>query len=833
MMLPAVLRTFLATSMWSAGTCLTDVANAAPSLDAEQTAFFESRVRPLLAKHCYECHSQEGKMRGGLLLDSAGGWQTGGESGDVIRPGQPKESLLITAIRYADRDLQMPPRYRLEDDEIAVLESWVRMGAPDPRVEEAPVTESVVDVEAGRQFWAFQKPAEPPLPEIENSEWATHSLDRFVLAALEAQGLAPAPPADRTTLIRRVTFDLIGLPPTPAEIDAFLADPSGDREALAKVVDDLLSRGQFGERWGRHWLDVVRYAESMGRTRNFTFPYAWRYRDYVIDAFNDDLPFDQFVKEQVAGDLLEAADPAERDRRRVATGFLALGSHDLNERDREQYAMDVVDEQIDVTGRAFLGLTTGCARCHDHKFDPVTTQDYYALAGIFKSTETLTGYLNRQGGNQGGYDKALLLELPSVEPVVVAQESAQDDKAKRNRLRRNLTNFEKQKKNVERQLERAQGERIQRVEQRLAEIDKQIARIKRQLARLREKGENEVTPRLANHGMGVRDKTAPVNCRVNIRGEARNLGERVPRGFLEVLLPPGTEIDLPKDESGRRELAAWLASRENPLVARVFVNRVWQHLFGKGLVKTVDNFGKMGERPTHPALLDHLAVRFMEDGWSTKQLVRDFVSSSTYRMSSAFNAAAWEQDPENDLLWRMPVRRLEIEPLRDSLLAIGGNLDPRRPTGSPVMGLPMNQVRRLPDGGGVHELNCRSVYVPVLRDLVPGVFQVFDFAEPTQVMGRRDVTTVSTQALYFMNNPFVMEQAGKAAERLLGQPTDSSEIGDRLESAYRWALGRSPTSEERVQTEAFFTEGAFSSEKAAWSALFQALFASAEFRYVR
>ena len=368
--------------------------------DPGKIAFFERSIRPLLIEHCYKCHSQsKGEDKGGLTLDTQSGWMDGGDSGPALVPGKISESLLIEAVEQRDPDFAMPPKYKLSGPEIARLKEWVAMGAPDPRDgKPGKLKPSSIDIAAGRDFWSFRPVKSPPVPVVKSADWPSDPIDHFILAKQAGKGLVPVADADRATLIRRATYDLVGLPPTPEEIRAFINDPAGDREAFARVVDRLLSSGHFGERWGRHWLDIVRYGESMGRTRNYPFPFAWKYRDYVIASFNKDKPYDRFVTEQLAGDLLPARDDGQSDEHHVATGFLALGSMDLNERDREKFKLDVIDDQIDVTGRAFMAMTTGCARCHDHKFDPIPTTDYYAMAGIFGSTNTLSGYGNRQGG---------------------------------------------------------------------------------------------------------------------------------------------------------------------------------------------------------------------------------------------------------------------------------------------------------------------------------------------------------------------------------------------------------------------------------------------------
>ncbi|HYH63457.1 MAG TPA: DUF1549 domain-containing protein, partial [Urbifossiella sp.] len=634
---------------------------------AEQLAFFEKKVRPVLVEHCYKCHSGDSeKVKAGLALDTRAGTRAGGDSGAAVVPGSPERSLLVRAIRSTDQATAMPPKGKLPDHVVADLEAWVKMGAPDPR-DGAKVARQEIDVVKGREFWSFQPPKKASAPAVKDAAWPRSDIDRFLLAALEAKGLHPVGDADRRTLIRRVYLDLTGLPPTAEEVEAFAAD--ADAKAFEKVVDRLLASPRFGERWGRHWLDVARYAETSGKTANFNFPHAWRYRDYVIAALNADKPYDVFVKEQLAGDLLPSADPTVRAERLIATGFLAIGPRALNERNGIQYELDTADEQIDVTTQAFLGITAACARCHDHKFDPIPQRDYYALAGIFRSTETCYGTVRFVQSQR----PSPLLELPkgcglpaAVEPLTAAGRAA-TEKA------------------------------IADITQRMKDTKEPINNIfnAAQLALSRSKLDSfdaDGAPKLL--AMGARDKPAgfgggfgpPKGAKggfgpglfgsrnvadspLYVRGEVDKPGEIVPRGFLQVLTPSPRPI---RAGSGRKELAEWVASKDNPLTARVMVNRVWLNLFGQGLVPTPDNFGVAGRPPTNPALLDSLAVTFVEDGWSVKKLIRRIVLSRAYQLDSRTDARNAEADPDNALVWRMSPRRLDAEALRDSMLAAGG-----------------------------------------------------------------------------------------------------------------------------------------------------------------
>jgi hypothetical protein len=781
------------------------------------TEFFEAKIRPVLAKNCYACHSGDsGSPMGGLFLNSRAGMLTGGKSGPAIVPGKPEDSLLLHAIRYEGR--KMPPSGQLSDAVIADFEKWIAMGAPDPRVEtKAAYKPSGIDIAKGRQYWAFQPPQKPTPPKVKNAKWSSEAMDRFLLARMEKEGVTPVPDADRATWLRRVTLDLTGLTPTPEEIDAFTADRSKD--AYAKVVDRLLASKQFGERWGRHWLDVARYADSVGRGRNYPFPFAWRYRNWVIDAFNQDMPYDQFVREQIAGDLLPGDSVDQHNQQLIATGFLALGSLDLVEQNPAIFRMDAVDEQINATTRAFMGLTVGCARCHDHKFDPIPTSDYYAIAGIFRSTETLSGLQRRPRDNASYFNVSLLAKLNYApgEP----QPEFLPDPAKRERweeLQQEITELQQNPRKVMAKLVTAKDTPVTKG-QKLRAQAQQI---------LNELDKFPLPPDLV---MAVRDSANPADCEIHNHGDVKDLGPTVPRGFPQVVSQPGEKTQIGPKESGRLELAQWLTRRENPLTARVAVNRIWEHLFGRGIVATVDNFGAMGEKPSNQQLLDYLAVRFMDEGWSTKKMVREIVLSRAYRLSSADNERNDNIDPGNVLLWRANRRRLEVEAIRDSLLLISGRLDLKRPDESPTMEFRRgrsldNKGRgtRVPEDFAV-SLNCRTVYVPVVRNFLPEMFETFDFPEPSETKGVRDVTTVPTQALFMMNSKFAIEQAMSAANRLLAQESLTPQA--RITRAYREVLGRMPTATELSRSLEFVKPA----DPAAWEHLYQALFASAEFRY--
>jgi hypothetical protein len=921
-----------------------------PPSDNPGFVFFEKKIRPILVEHCYRCHSAEAaaekKLKGGLYLDSKASLLKGGESGPAIVPTRPEKSLLIKAVRYADAEMKMPPKGRLPDAVIADLERWVAMGAPDPRGGTVVVKTPGIDLDKGRQFWSFQPPKKHPLPALRDTAWPRGDIDRFVLARLEAKGIKPVADADRQTLTRRLYYDLTGLPPTPEDVERARNDQSEDW--YEKLVDELLASSHFGERWGRHWLDVARYAESSGGGRSLIFKDAWRYRDYVIDSFNRDVPYNRFITEQLSGDLLPASTPQQRHRNLVATGFLALGPTNYEEQDKDVLEMDVIDEQIDTTGRVFLGMTIGCARCHDHKFDPIPTADYYALAGIFKSTHTLihdnvSKWVDQPLPLSAEQELAVrkyedsvaalkerirvakakgdtttvakgILDPKDLPGIVIDDNQAKkvgtwkkstygasyigdgalyDDRAvKEDKTVTFVPEFPKQGKYEVRLAYVAHENRDAKVPVHILHLDGEktiyvnmkepppidgrfislgtyrfnrngqwyvmvsndgtkghisvdavqllpeeaeeakpaaptakaapvddVRKLEAELKKLTDAG----PPRPV--AMGVEEAKKIADTHICIRGLTHNRGEISPRGVLRVTLPKyASPMALNAKESGRRELATWLASPQNPLTARVMVNRVWHHLFGAGIVRTVDEFGTTGELPSHPELLDHLALRFVEDGWSVKKLVRAIVLSRTYRLSSAASKEALAVDPENRLLWRHNRRRLDAEELRDTILVISGKLD--RTVGGPLM-----KPNTASEVGYVFDDTRRSVYTPVFRNRLLELFEAFDFADPNLVTGKRTVSTTVTQALYLMNSPFAMDQARHAAKAALAVP-NLDDVG-RLERAYRIALGRLPTEKERQLALAFVAGKTKPDERqAAWERLYQTLFACVDFRYV-
>ncbi|MBA4191515.1 MAG: hypothetical protein C0467_26345 [Planctomycetaceae bacterium] len=813
----------------------------------EQLAFFEKKIRPVLVESCYKCHSAEAeKVKGELYLDTREGIRKGGATGPSIVAGNPDRSPIIKGMRHKDPDTAMPPKGKLPDAVIADFEAWVRMGAPDPRDGKAVAANKyVVDVEKGRSFWAFVAPKAPAVPRVQNPKFEIRNeIDSFILAGLEKKGIKPAGDADKRTLLRRVYLDLTGLPPTSEEMEAFVADSAPN--AFEKVVDKLLASPRFGERWGRHWMDIARYAESTGKTANFNYPHAWRYRDYVIAAFNADKPYDQFIKEQLAGDLMTSADPKVKAERLVATGFLAIGPKALNENNGLQFELDVVDEQIDVTTQAFLGITAACARCHDHKFDPIPTKDYYALAGIFRSTETCYGTVRFVQSQR----PSPLLQLPADSaPSALAKKLSAEE---RTALEKEIADLKK---------------KIADSTDRLANIFT-AAQLSLSQTKLDTYDANG-TPKL--QAMGTRDKPAGRgpggfgpggfgpkggfggfggsrsidDSPIYTRGEPNQpTAEKVARGTLQVMSKTPLKI---KAGSGRLELAEWIASKDNPLTARVMANRVWMHLFGRGIVPTADNFGAAGEPPTNPELLDYLALNFMDNGWSVKKLVKRIVMSHAYQLDSKFDKASFETDPDNSLIWRMSPRRLDAESLRDSMLAVSGQLDTTPPVGSVVARAgegPTARPRLSGDqiGQAINDPNNthRSVYMPIIRDNLPEALALFDAPDPSLITADRPTTTVPSQGLFILNNPFVIRSSEAVADKLLKNTTTDTE---RIRAAYLTFYGRAPGEKELTTAEGFLKGfkaqlakdrvPATRQEHETWAAFCHALFASAEFQYRR
>jgi cephalosporin-C deacetylase-like acetyl esterase len=766
-------------------------------------AFFEKKIRPVLIKSCYECHSAEAdKLKAGFALDSREALLKGGDSGAAVVLGKPEASLLITSLTHTDADLKMPPEKhggKLSDAVIADFTEWVKRGVPMPMAQTVTTNEKM---EARLDHWAFKPVKDSSAPTVKHTAWPRSEVDRFVLAELEAKGLAPVADAEPAALLRRVHLDLTGLPPTAEQVTAFLAAPSESR--LEGVIDELMKSPQFGERWGRHWLDVARYAESSGKETDFAYPQAWRYRDYVIKAFNQDMPFDQFIREQIAGDLFDARDDKERAELLIATGFLAIGPKSHIEKNPLQFEMDVVDEQIDAVSQAFLATTMACARCHDHKYDPITQRDYYAMAGIFRSTDTKFGTIKLIQNNNPG----TLVQLPAT--------ARQPDALKP------LTSNERGR------LETA----IAQNSARIAEMTKKREFASAEFVRTRLRLETDRAHLAAYEKDGtpkqfatcVLEREQPRDSALLLRGEVQKPGDRVPRA-LPMLAKSSTEI---ASGSGRKELASWISSPDNPLTARVIVNRVWLHLFGQGIVTTPDNFGLSGQAPTHPALLDHLATRFMKEGWSVKKLIRELMTSRVYALSTAHDAKNHEVDPDNTLLWRMTPRRLDAESIRDAMLLTAGKLDFTAPTGSAVAAYGegyVTGVQTVTRGALDQVFLYRSVYLPVMRNAPLESLALFDMAAGSTVTGQRPQTTVPSQSLYLLNSAYVIRMAEFAAQALLTERPKSEPA--RVKLAYERIFNRTPTDTEIEAALAFVKTKPDAAR--GWAALCQSLWASHEF----
>ena len=950
------------------------VSFAATDEQKEQVDFFEQRIRPVLAEHCYECHSEASdSVEGRLTLDTREGTQRGGESGRAVVPGDVEASLLIRALRYESDSIQMPPAGKLPDHVIRDFQTWIERGAIDPRLgDSSPPPSAEIDVAGSKGYWAFKPLSTSCPPNVGKSEWSRDSIDRFVFANLEQAGLQPAPQADERTRIRRLYFDLIGLPPRPEQVAEFGSDVSP--VAWQNAVDRLLASPGFAEHWTRKWLDVVRYADSNGNDFNATYHQAWKYRDYVMKSIAADKPYDWFVREQLAGDLMSSTNQLQRAEQLIATAFLMLGPKMLSERDKEKLQLDVVDEQIDTYGKAFLGLTLGCARCHDHKFDPIPTHDYYALAGVFFSTTTLEGEIqefvsnwverelptNPQHAQQltqfRQLREKLQIQINQVEDQrsqlqsvldqtslrfqgiivdngeaevhgswqasktvsrFVGNEYLHDDNQNKGEKSvvfsatipttgmyeiriayapstNRATNVPleiRHRENVERLfLDQTQtpkidqlfeplgtylfaegtqpilvvrnaatdgyviadavqlipipdGKHADRGAESFEDDSHQIAELRGELTRLQDQARqlkeqlsrlDEQSPAPAPRAMAVRDALAPSDLELRIRGVHSNHGPRISRGFLQVLSAEGSRLQRP-EASGRLELARWTTSSAKPLLARVFVNRVWHHLMGAGIVRTCDNFGRLGDMPSHPALLDQLAADFVRHDWSIKYLVRRIVLSRSYQMQIIADRHAEETDPDNRLLWRANRKRLTAEQLRDAMLTVSCSLD-LMPGESPVAELGQLVNDNSANGIGYERLQSqkRSLYVPIIRNELSEFFGAFDFADPDRVVGRRPETNVPAQALLLMNHPFVRQCAENLAVIVLKESNDDR----RLQRLYQTLFQRDPDSMESWRDRNFIqgvlaeARDPSNAGRLAWTDLCHALLASTEFRYL-
>jgi len=893
----------------------TPAAAKAPALTAEQTQFFETKVRPVLAANCYRCHSaEENKAKGGLTLDTREALLKGGENGAVLVPGDPEKSKLIKAISYTDEDLQMPPKgEKLSPEAIADLTTWVKMGAPDPRVSANPAAGKLTGLnDKARAHWAYQPVKDPPVPQVKVPGWCKTPVDNFILAKLEENGMRPSPPAAKETLIRRATYDLIGLPPTPEEVRDFVNDHSAN--AFEKVVDRLLASPHYGERWGRYWLDTARYSDTTGdekannRREDYRYAYAWTYRDWVINAFNQDLPYNTFLKEQIAADQMPES---KKDPNCLAAlGFLTVGKRFANPN-------DTIDERIDALSKGTMALTVSCARCHDHKFDPIPQADYYSLHGIFSSTvepaeKPLVGPaptgpayedFQKKLASLEGQDRDIYYDLMAksgaefrakaaayVQVAAYGRKSARDELVERNKLiaenslDRNI--YQAGLRNIQRNdpvfnpfmrfAEIPKDQFARKAPEALAEILKGgsrrfptnplviaafkeippdslkslkdvanvygelFARIEPQAReyiqtcrtaktpevtgfdpalvqlinippliepaplvttdelkaiapklpvvnqgaynrfRLAEINELMLThPGAPGRAMLVEDAPKVKNSPIFIRGEATNRGPIVPRQFLEIIA--GKDRKPYTKGSGRIELANDVASNRNPLTARVAINRIWLHHFGQAFVRTPDDLGVQSEPPSHPELLDYLASRFMQDGWSMKQMHKMIMLSSTYQQSSENVPAYTLKDPENRLLWRANLRRLDFEAVRDTMLQFTGKID------LSLGGKPVNLTDE-------PYSNRRSVYGYIDRGSVPELMQQFDFADPDMANSKRTSTIVPQQALFFMNSPMAVDVVRKVTTR--PEFVEAKDDAAKVKALYEVLYQRTPRTSE-------------------------------------
>ncbi len=757
-------------------------------MTAEQEKFFETKIRPLFAKNCYMCHTSP--PSGGLRVDSQQAILKGGKDGVVIVPFHPESSLLVSALKYTGK-LQMPPGGPLDSEAIADVEQWIREGAPWPKTTPISPTSRVTPEQ--RQFWSFHAPSRPEVPAVD-SAWVANDIDRFILAKLEEKHLKPVGDAGKRTLIRRVTYDLTGLPPTPTEIQAFLDDNSP--QAYGQLIDRLLASKSYGERWGRKWLDVVRYADTDGSEGDFPIPQAYKYRDYVIQSFNDDKPYDQFIREQLAGDLLSWKTEPERWQHIVATGYVANA---VRIGGRSNYLSDTVDN----LGSAFLGVTIGCARCHDHKFDPIPTSDYYSIFGFFAST-----HFPESGTGNARYQRGFVFRDPDATS------------------REDYRIFQAQLKPIQ-----DATDAVMRLPGTYDDLVPQLMARRMHLF--------EHAPNLGESAYAVTEDV-PQEARIHHYGDPRDLGDEAPRGFLQVLgggkLPPGTK------GSGRLELAYWIASKDNPLTSRVIVNRIWQGHFGRGIVATANDFGMRGSAPSNQALLDYLAARLVDSGWSIKTLHREILLSHAYRLSSADAPANQEADPDNTLIWRHSRVRLDAEEIRDSMLADSQLLDhsPAPPHPFPAESTwNYEQQNIFTPNPADYETDRRTVYMMIQRTVRSPYFTLFDGPNINMSTDQRGASLTPLQALYFMNAPFPKRCAANLASKMLA---GAAPLQDTVLQAFLTIYGRPPSSEEASRSIGFLTSAAESytshnvkdstPQQKAFEEFLKALFASNEFMFI-
>ncbi len=885
----------------------------------ETVRYFERAIRPLLIEKCGACHGTD-DPEAGLTLTTVEGLRQGGTSGHILVPGDSTGSRLIQVVRYTGK-VKMPPAGKLDDRDLIELVNWVDRGAGLPVARVAESKPEAQENEAGSLFaeadrlhWSFQPIRDPELPPIADHSWPANGVDHFILAKLEAYGLNPQLRAERSRLVRRVTYDLVGLPPSPEEVEAFVTDSTPD--AFAKLVDRLLASPHYGEKWGRHWLDVARYADTNGGGFDYVYPNAYHYRDYVVRALNADKPYDQFVMEQLAGDLMPVGHDLQGYVERLkATGFLTLAPKGLGHMDKEQMVMDVVDDQIDACGRTLMGLTLACARCHDHKFDPIPIEDYYSLAGIFRSTVSLQdldknpsywperplefpstskareAYHAHKVRNEKAlaevqqkansalisvargrlpeylFAAAQLYHMQRSQPPANDTELACEQAAVGELIPSMVKNFVKLLSAAESDPKSPLLRLTAALPQSLAEVTSHYSTpnevlknllndeektpfvvgsdakrfytedVKQQLAKLNTEARTiEATrvpdPQLA---MVAFDASEPQDLQVHVAGNRKNLGALAPRGFLRIISAP--ERSLPSDHSsGRLELARWLIHPDHPLTARVIANRIWQWHFGEGLVRTSDNFGRLGEQPSHSKLLDWLASRLLEGGWSLKALHRQILLSATYQQASHMNERSHAVDSGNHLLWKMNRRRMEAELIRDAMLTVSGQLDQMMFGTAQTWKAKEVSVNDANEERANYNMRRRTIHLPVVRHSVYPMLSLFDFGDPNSITPNRSVTTVASQALFMLNSPFVAEQSEHFARRLLAD--NSLDDAGRIQIAYQCCFSRMPTEPELERAMKLLTiqrsdgTGDEREQMRGWRLLCQGLFALNEFIFI-
>ena len=785
----------------ASGVALTALLSCAPLAVADEHAdFFEKKIRPVLVEHCFKCHGDK-KTENGLRVDSLEALIKGGDIGPGIVPGEPDKSLLILALKYEKEDLEMPPKGKLDDAIIADMEKWVKDGAHWPASVKPQTTDKKSDP---KNHWALKPIANPPVPMVKNTAAAKNAIDAFLLADLEKKNLTPLPLADKRTLLRRATIDLTGLPPTLGEIDAFLKDESP--AAFEKVIDRLLASPEYGRRWGRHWLDVARYADTSGDGTDMPLPTAYLYRDYVISAFNSDMHFDQFIREQIAGDILafeNPSDPRYQDKI-VATGFIALSRRFGNSKFADMHL--VVDETLDTISKGMLGVTVSCARCHDHKFDAVSQEDYYALAGYFTSTQY------PHAGSEHGPDPSNLVAISPEDAAYTAHQNQ-------------LADLKFRIKRLERKVSRGN----------LPEDRQALAELKKQLETL-----NKTTPPgpVGKLAWAVTDRVDGTigDAPMLMRGEPSRAGKTIPRGFISAI--DGSKPSIDENESGRLELANWIASPKNPLTARVLANRIWLGHFGKGIVGTPDNLGMQGKPPTHPALLDHLASKLIEMKWSFKAMHKYVMMSAAYQRSSGLSDTNSASDPDNTLYWRFDRQRLSAEAMRDGMMFVTGDLNLDSPGAHPFPDLVKNRFTQGSPFRGVFPSKHRSVYLMTQRLQKHPFLGLFDGPDTNKATGKRDESTVPLQALYMMNSKFIAEQSALMGKRIVASAKDDA-------SRAKWAIETvwsQAASDEDVTTAVEFVQAYMNSQpgsvdaakraEAAWASYAKVLMTSNAFLYV-